>query len=73
MLPFLALHAAAASRGDGLHPLLLAKLLDRSPRAPSKSDRHVLAAVMPKPPGFVRQGNDGERKTALVVCAARAD
>jgi hypothetical protein len=48
MTSFLSFHAAAAVRGDGLRPELLALLV----RADSRSD------LMPRPDGMIQSGSD---------------
>jgi hypothetical protein len=52
MLPLLSLHAIAAARGDGLHPILLAGLkrltAERTEHVGAESTRALESAVEPK-------------------------
>lgn len=68
MTSFLSLHAAAAARGDGLRPELLA-LLARVAAAPQ-------AALTPRPDSMIQSGPDPASTTGAehhVVLPLRAD
>ena len=66
MLPLLSLHAIAAARGDGLHPILLAGLK----RPAAARTEHVVAESTRAPEGSAEPTKDQHAERAVVATSA---
>ena len=66
MLPLLSLHAIAAARGDGLHPILLAGLK----RLAAERTEHVATESIRAPEGSAEPTKDQRAERAAVATSA---